>query len=93
MMAQVREVVSAVVRRVLFLSTAKRKVIGRKRRLQWRPHHHPLEIGRINRNGYTDPDSFWRKRGEVRELQEALEWSACRRSEEHSNATMYSLGL
>jgi hypothetical protein len=77
-MAQVREVVSAVVRRVLFLS---------------RPHHHPLEIGRINRNGYTDPDSFWRKKGEVRELQEALEWSACRRSEEHSNATMYSLGL
>ena len=59
-MAQIREVVSAVVRRVLFLSTAKRKVIGRKRRLQWRPHLHPLEIGRINQNGYTDPDSFWR---------------------------------
>ena len=53
-----------------FSQYAKRKVIGRERRLQWRPHHLPLGI---NQNGYTDPDLFWREKGEVRELREALE--------------------
>lgn len=72
-MGQVREVVSAVVRKFFFLSTAKKKVIGREKRLQWRPHLLSLEIGCINKNGYADPDPFWRQKGEVRELQEALE--------------------
>ena len=79
-MGQVREVVTAVVRKFFFLSTAEKKVIRREKRLQWRPHLLSLEIRCINKNGYADPDPFWRQKGEVRELQEALVRAVGRRS-------------